>query len=120
MASLSDQLLQIYSQLDPAEQAQVLKGAEQLSMSKKDDILPSSVADPVDSFLDPDKKKQNRVIDLINAKTDADIRESVGKLGGPLDEYQKRYLASRDKDRWLAGIASVGNMFNRMQLINKL
>ena len=120
MASLSDQLIQIYSQLDPVEQAQVLKGAEQLSKSKQDDILPSSVTDPVDSFLDPGKKKQNRVIDLINAKTDADIKESTGKLGGTLIDFQKNYQGSRDKDRWLAGGSLVADMIQRMALINKL
>ena len=34
--------------------------------------------------------------------------------------FQKRTLASRDKDRWLTGGALVGDMLTRLALINKL
>ena len=61
----------------------------------------------------------NDITDLGNRTDDEQFFRRIGTDKG-LMEYYDKALQSRKNDRILEGIGVVGNMFNRMALINKL
>ena len=59
------------------------------------------------------------ITDLTNQTDDEQFFRRIGTDKG-LMEYYDKALQSRKNDRILQGMGVVGDMFNRMQLINKL